>query len=289
MHVMIRRFADLSAAIRDLIPAQSMLQMFRKLFSTAKTASCPSLHSGERVYAIGDIHGRLDLFEELLRRIEIDEQQRSPARTTIVLLGDLIDRGPHSAGVVSRARTLAAQRPVEILSGNHEEMMLSSLEDPSAMRGFLRFGGVETLLSYGIERDVLLDATIEDLQALAASHIPAEDLDFLRSFKKFVRIDDYIFVHAGLRPGIPLEMQLLNDCRWIREPFLSHDGDFGGFVVHGHTIVSEPDERHNRVGIDTGAYLNGTLTAIGIEGTQRWFLSTQDNDAEAAPMEPAAA
>ncbi|WP_327194403.1 metallophosphoesterase family protein [Novosphingobium organovorum] len=237
------------------------------------------------MYAIGDIHGRLDLFEALLSRIEADEATRPAARTTIVLLGDLIDRGPHSAQVIARARQLARDRTVEILSGNHEEMFLTCLTDAQAMPSFLKFGGLETFQSYGLDMDALLERPVEELQAHIAARLPVEDLDFVRSFKKLVRIGDYVFVHAGLRPGVPLAMQLLSDCRWIREPFLSHSGAFEGFVVHGHTITQEPDLRSNRLGIDTGAYLHGCLTAIGIEGTNRWFLSAREEANDSGTQE----
>lgn len=257
-----------------------MLGKLRKLFAAPKAANQPSLPYHERVYAIGDIHGRLDLFEDLLAQIARDEAGRPAAATTIVLLGDLIDRGPDSAGVLARARALSRERAVEILSGNHEEMLMSCFEDASTMRAFLRFGGIETLASYGISPETIAELAVEDLQVLAAQAIPAEDIAFIQGFKKLVQKGDYVFVHAGLRPGVPIEMQLANDCRWIREPFLSHAGDFGGFVVHGHTITPEPDERPNRIGIDTGAYVHGMLTAIGIEGQQRWFLTASDASGE---------
>lgn len=254
-----------------------MLGILKDLFARPKVAMQPSAPAGERIYAIGDIHGRLDLFERLISQIERDEHARGKARTTLILLGDLIDRGPDSAGVIDLARKLSETRMVEILQGNHEEMLLSSRSDVNALRSFLRFGGLETIASYGISPEDIAELSSEDVQALMNRTIPVADFDFIREFKKLVRIGDYVFVHAGLRPETPIDMQLGRDCRWIREPFLSHDGDFGAFVVHGHTITTEPDRRPNRIGIDTGAYVHGTLTAIGLQGTEQWFVQAHED------------
>lgn len=254
-----------------------MLSKIRTLLGRRDVRQTPAIPSGERVYAVGDIHGRADLFEDLIRTIERDDAAREPARTTVVLLGDLIDRGPDSAAVVARARRWAGERAVEFIQGNHEEMLLVSREDIEALRGFIRFGGMETILSYGIDPETAMSSRIEDLQRLMVEAIPPEDFAFLDSFKKLVRIGDYLFVHAGVRPDTPLDHQLGGDCRWIREPFLSHRGDYGAFVVHGHTITPEPDVRTNRIGIDTGAFLHGTLTAIGLQGEERWFLQASDS------------
>ncbi|MEE4451230.1 metallophosphoesterase [Novosphingobium resinovorum] len=254
-----------------------MLSTIRKILGRAEPRRAPSIPFGERVYAVGDIHGRADLFENLIRAIEQDDAARGRARTTVVLLGDLIDRGDDSAAVVARARQWGREREVEFIQGNHEEMLLVAREDAEAMRGFLKFGGVETILSYGVDSETVLSAEIEDLQHAMNAAIPQEDFDFLDGFKKMVQIGDYLFVHAGVRPDTPLAHQLGRDCRWIREPFLSHRGDFGAFVVHGHTITPEPEICTNRIGIDTGAYLHGTLTAIGLEGTERWFLTASDS------------
>lgn len=253
-----------------------MLSKLRNLLGRRDVRQAPSVPSGERVYAVGDVHGRADLFADLIQIIEHDDAERGPARTTVVLLGDLIDRGHDSAAVVDQARQWGQRREVEFIQGNHEEMLLVSRDDTEAMRGFLKFGGLETLMSYGIDAETSASADIEQLQELMNAAIPQDDFDFLDSFKKMVRIGDYLFVHAGVRPDTPLEHQLGRDCRWIREPFLSHRGDFGAFVVHGHTITPEPDVCANRIGIDTGAFLHGTLTAIGLQGQDRWFLQASE-------------
>jgi serine/threonine protein phosphatase 1 len=237
-----------------------------------------SVPAGERVYAIGDIHGCIELFEDLIRIIESDDAARGPARTRIILLGDLVDRGPGSAQVTARARAWAQSRDIDFIQGNHEEMLLASRTKIEALRGFMRFGGRETIQSYGVDSEAIFAADYEELQDLMNAAIPQDDFDFFENFRKMVQIGDYLFVHAGINPETPIEEQLGRDCRWIREPFLSHKGDFGVCVVHGHTITEEPDVCPNRIGIDTGAFLYGTLTAIGLEGTERWFLQAHDQD-----------
>ncbi|AXB76169.1 metallophosphoesterase [Novosphingobium sp. P6W] len=256
-----------------------MISMIRNLLGRRDVKRTPSIPSGERVYAVGDIHGRADLFEDLILAIEQDDAARGRAYTTVVLLGDLIDRGHDSAAVVERARRWGSQRNVEFIQGNHEEMLLVSRDDTDALRSFLKFGGLETILSYGVDPEAASSAELDELQRLMNAAIPQDDIDFIDAFKKMVRIGDYVFVHAGVRPDTPLEHQSGRDCRWIREPFLSHRGDYGGFVVHGHTITPEPDVCTNRIGIDTGAFLHGTLTAIGLEGEERWFIQAHDSAA----------
>lgn len=264
-----------------------MLAKIRNLLGRAPSARLPQLPAGQRVYAIGDVHGRLDLFEQLIEAIERDDSHRAlhpanPAqgkvRSLIILLGDLIDRGPSSAGVLARARELAAERDVEFIQGNHEEMLLVSRDKLDAFRSFLKFGGRETILSYGMDPAFVREAELDALHGAAMDAIPQEDFDFIDGFQKMIRLGDYVFVHAGVRPDTPLENQLGHDCRWIREPFLSHNGGFGGFIIHGHTITEEPDVRGNRVGIDTGAYMHGRLTAIGLEGSERWFIQACESD-----------
>jgi serine/threonine protein phosphatase 1 len=235
--------------------------------------------AGARAYAIGDVHGRLDLLDRLLGTIQADIAARPERRIFLVLLGDLIDRGPASAGVVERLRTF---RPdgvnMVFLAGNHEEVMLRVLKgEEGVLPSWLKFGGAECLESYGVDAEALkrLDETAAIARIQAA--VPAEHVAFLSSFNDTFRFGDYLFVHAGIRPGLPIEDQHVKDLRWIREPFLGDAKEHGFIVVHGHTICEGVEERSNRIGIDTGAYLSGNLTSIAIEDERRWFLATGDD------------
>ena len=234
--------------------------------------------SGQRVDAVGDIHGRLDLFEALIAAIEADDAASGAADTTVILLGDLVDRGPDSAGVIERARTWQGRRKVRIIAGNHEEMFLQSFDKIEFLKHFLRFGGKETVLSYGIDPQAYQAGTVEQVQAMMHTAVPAQDRAFLEGFEDMIAIGDYLFVHAGIAPLVPLEEQRTNDLRWIREPFLSHGEPYGAVVVHGHTITDQPQDRGNRIGIDTGAYLSGRLTALVLEGSSRRYLTASDED-----------
>lgn len=238
--------------------------------------SSPSGARGYRAYAIGDIHGRLDLLDRLLADVHRDMADRAPLKTFLIFLGDLIDRGPSSAEVVERLRTYnhPGVRPVFLL-GNHEEVLLRILGGETTLIAKWRwFGGNECLKSYGVDPASI--AKLDDKAALAAIQrgIPPQHVEFLRRFADTFRFCDYLFVHAGIRPGIELDRQQQTDMRWIREPFLNNSSDHGFIVVHGHTIERQVSERPNRIGIDTGAFDTGVLTAIAIEGTQRWYLST---------------
>ena len=255
-----------------------MFQALKQLFARGEDEPLPSIPDGQRVYAVGDIHGRLDLFEALVAAIEADDAARAPAETLIVLLGDLVDRGDDSRGVIEFARDLQRRRPVRILAGNHEEMFLRSLSDIETFRHFIRHGGRETLLSYGINHGQFQAASMEEAQQLASEAVPADHLAFLESFEDMIQLGDYLFVHAGIDPRLPIDQQRSRDLRWIREPFLSHEGSHGVVVVHGHTICDEPEDCGNRIGIDTGAFMSGRLTALILEGTARSYLEAVGED-----------
>lgn len=264
-----------------------MFKKLRSLFSTpAEEPAQPQAHvpAGQRVYAIGDIHGRLDLFEQLLAMIEADDAARDEAETQLILLGDLVDRGPESRGVVERAMQLMAAGRTRVLAGNHEEMLLGSLEETETLRHFLRHGGKETLFSYGLTGEEYSRGKLDEIQDRAKALIPANHIAFIKAMENRIVIGDYVFVHAGIRPGVPLDQQVVSDLRWIRREFLDHAEPFGHLVVHGHTITDEPVLRPNRIGIDTGAFASGKLTALGLEGDERWLLT-----AFIAPEERAAA
>jgi serine/threonine protein phosphatase 1 len=262
---------------RTITPPAAMIALFRQLLSAKAARPAPAVPPGERVYAIGDIHGRRDLFDALVAAIDADDAASGPAKTTVILLGDLIDRGPDSAGVLAAARAWQQQRNVRILAGNHEEMFLQCFTDTELMRHFLRFGGRETVLSYPVDRAAFTAADTEEAQALMGAAVPESDLAFIRGFEDRIVIGDYLFVHAGIRPGVPLEQQEPRDLRWIRGVFTDSRDDHGLLVVHGHTIFETPDIQSNRIGIDTGAYYSGTLTALRLEGVERALLETHEN------------
>lgn len=246
----------------------------------------PRVPDRMRVYAVGDIHGRRDLFERMIAAIEDDVAKAVDAvNSRVILLGDLVDRGADSAGVIRLAREWQRRRQVRILAGNHEEMFLRSFEDRDLLKHFLRHGGRETLLSYGVDRQTFTRAELDEVQMLMNNHVPAEDRAFVEGFEDMVRLGDYVFVHAGIEPGVPLDQQQQRTLRWIREPFLSHEAPHEAVVVHGHTIIDAVEDTGNRIGIDTGAYASGRLTALVLEGSARRLLSVVEDNGGAIGIE----
>jgi serine/threonine protein phosphatase 1 len=232
--------------------------------------------AGIRVYAVGDIHGRLDLLDTLLAQIESDNAARPAAESILIFLGDLVDRGPDSAGVVQRLIDLAARvDSIRFLLGNHEEVFLKALSgDQKALSFFIRIGGKSTILSYGVSEQQYRESDFPALLELMREQVPATHIEFLRTFEDMIILGDYAFVHAGVRPGVELADQSAPALRWIREEFLDHNETLEKIIVHGHTIRDEVEERVCRIGIDTGAYASGKLTAMGFEGQERWILQT---------------
>ena len=247
-----------------------MLRSFRK------SRQAPQGAKGYRAYVVGDVHGRLDLLDDLLERIERELVERPARKIVLAFVGDLIDRGPASAQVIERLRTYRrAGVQTLFLLGNHEEVMLRILDGETALiDSWLTFGGAQCLQSYGLDPKPLQSMPEEEALALIREAIPDSHVRFLKSFHDTFRFGDYLMVHAGIRPGIEIEQQRQSDLRWIREPFLLNDQDHGFIVVHGHTISDAVDERENRIGIDTGAYATGRLTALAIDGPERWYLDT---------------
>lgn len=230
-----------------------------------------------RLYAIGDIHGRLDLLEKLLKEIERDASGYLH-EITLVFLGDYVDRGLQSKEVLDYLIQLKRQEKFKIvfLLGNHEQTMLDFMADVRASEHWLRYGGIETLNSYGVQisSEDLHDESLERVRSELRRNLPAAHLEFLRGLRQSYELGDYYFAHAGIRPNIPLSAQVLDDLLWMREPFLSSNADFGRIVVHGHSVSEEPVVRSNRIGIDTGAFASGKLTALVLEGCSRKFLIT---------------
>jgi len=253
--------------------------MVLKRFINSRLGSKSVLHSvppGQRVYAVGDIHGRLDLLEQLLEMIEEDHGSRPEAQRLLIFLGDLVDRGPESCGVVERLRQLQiSAEGTRFLLGNHDEVFLKAASgDEKATRFLVRIGGRDTILSYGVGLDDYEQATYAELTQLLQEKVPDTHREFLATFEDYTEVGDYLFVHAGIRPGIDLPEQSSMDLRWIRGDFLNHKEPHGRMVIHGHSISADPQVRRNRIGIDTGAFASGRLSAIGLEGTSHWFLST---------------
>jgi serine/threonine protein phosphatase 1 len=230
-----------------------------------------------RAYVIGDVHGRLDLLDDLLSKVGHDLDQQPERKTLLVFLGDLIDRGPNSAQVVERLRVYSRPGVRKVLLlGNHEEVLLRILKGEESLLGsWLKFGGLECIESYGVDRKTIESLNPNGKLIAIQRAVPLEHVRFLESFVDTCRFGDYLFVHAGIRPGIQIEQQRQTDLRWIREPFLFDETNHGFVVVHGHTIRPEVEALPNRIGIDTGAYRTGVLTALAIEGSRTWVLDTR--------------
>ena len=229
-----------------------------------------ALKPGRRVYAIGDVHGCARQLDKLLKRIGKDLAGHE-GKSSLVFLGDYIDRGPDSAGVVERL--VAGPLPGDthhFLLGNHEAAMLEAYEGKAL--GWLAYGGIQTLESYGVDKKALF--ATPSVKKLIARHVPPAHLDFFRSLKLSKSIGPYLFVHAGVRPGVPLDAQHKRDLVWIRDEFLSSKKDHGKIIVHGHTVSDKPQHKKNRIGLDTGCYATGTLTAARLEGDRVDFLTS---------------
>ena len=227
----------------------------------------PRLPEGIRIYAFGDIHGRSDLLKEMFTVIDTDLARNPVSRPIEVFLGDYIDRGPNSAQTLDLLIERNLSHETVFLRGNHEAYFLEVLRDPSKLEDWRQFGGLQTLMSYGIQPSLNPDAAEQtDLIGELTKVMPADHLRFLQSLKPSFLCGDFFFVHAGVRPGIPLKEQQEADLLWIRNEFLDSEENFGKFIVHGHTPVPEPDIRPNRINIDTGAYATGNLTLLTIQG-----------------------
>ena len=263
-----------------------MFDTIRRMFSGApsqgRTARVPE---GERWYVIGDIHGRCDLLKVLKDAIEEDDAELGAADTTIVFLGDLVDRGPDSRGVVKLARSWGKERRVRYLAGNHEEMFLQSFEDREVLRHFLKHGGKETVLSYGIDRKAYSKMKMGELQEAMTKAVPAKHRVFLESFEDIIIAGDYVFAHAGINPKLPMDQQKQSDLRWIRDRFLRHEEPLSHVVVHGHTIFEDVEHREHRIGIDTGAFRTGRLTALVLEDNSRRTIQAIASDGGAVTIE----
>lgn len=238
------------------------------------TAAIPD---GMILYAIGDVHGRADLLGELLGRIEKDAGSFDAGRRVLLFVGDYIDRGPESADVIERVdRGLPQGFEAICLKGNHEAIMLDFIADPETLALWIANGGAETLASYGVRYDAFISR--QDGARLCRDAfvdlVPDHHRRFFNELKLSAEVGDYFFAHAGVWPGVALDRQCEHDLIWIRHEFLHSEVDFGKVVVHGHTPVTAPEVRANRIGIDTGAWQTGVLTALRLYGPTREFLAT---------------
>jgi serine/threonine protein phosphatase 1 len=237
----------------------------------------PTLTAGVRIYAVGDIHGRIDLLNELLARIDADIARRPTERPLYVFLGDYIDRGSSSRETIDRLIEHVATNESVFLKGNHEHIALKCLSDRDGLFDqWMRLGGVETLISYGVPPEVLASGRkIAELQAAFHSAMPQAHFRFFRDLQNSFACGDFFFVHAGVRPNVELSRQKESDLLWIREEFLSSNEDFGKIIVHGHTPTLEVEIGPNRINIDTGAYATGRLTCLVIEDSSLSVIDTR--------------
>jgi serine/threonine protein phosphatase 1 len=231
---------------------------------SSQRCELPAAPKGVTIYAIGDIHGRLDLLDTIHGEIEADRANSCRGRTAEIYLGDYIDRGPDSAGVISRLIVRSREVYAIFLRGNHEQMLLDFLAGEPCLEMWKGLGAIPCLLSYGLTPDLLSAAPQAQVRQTLASLLPAEHRQFLSDTAPYCETDCYLFVHAGVRPGIKLEKQSPDDLLGIRGAFLDFIGDHGRIVVHGHTPVLTPDFRPNRINIDTGAYARNCLTCLRI-------------------------
>lgn len=254
--------------------------MITRLLGRARSQprqAAPEAPQGSRIYAIGDIHGRVDLLRRLHRLIAEDADRCRAPRNVVVYLGDYIDRGDASPAVID----LLLDEPLPgfdrvHLKGNHEDSLLRFLEDGGIGPSWMLYGGAETLMSYGIRPLPLAgrEGEIERVQHELRARLPERHRRFFVGLKLVHEEGDYLFAHAGVRPGVPLDRQQEADLLWIRDEFLLSDAEFGKIIVHGHTITEHPDVQRNRIGIDTGAFASGRLTALVLEGAGWSFLQT---------------
>lgn len=247
----------------------------------SRTSNAPLASTGGRtVVAIGDIHGRLDLLDRLIDQIKAKlTLSKRGTRPVLIFLGDYVDRGASSKGVIDRVIGLAAEADFEVraMKGNHEEALLTFLQDVGSGPAWIEHGGAQTLRSYGVNPPMLRadDEAWARARAAFTEALPPEHLGFLSSLELSVVCGDYVFVHAGVRPSAPLSAQVEHDLLWIRQDFLTASGPFEKIVVHGHSPELEPFLGQHRIGIDTGAYATGVLTAVLLEDTERTVIQAK--------------
>ena len=243
------------------------MQQVSAASSRSVNASAPS---DTRIYAVGDIHGRADLLSEIIARIDDDIRRRPIAHTIEVYLGDYVDRGPQSKTVIDLLTVRLVANGAVCLRGNHEAVMEGFLQDPTILEYWLPLGAMQTLASYGIELHE--NETAFSLHRRFLDALPRAHELFMQCLRNQFSCGDFLFVHAGIRPGVALDDQDPNDLIWIRDEFLDDTRSHKRFIVHGHTPVPHPEIRRNRINIDTAAWRTGALTCVAIEGSTILFL-----------------
>jgi Calcineurin-like phosphoesterase len=245
--------------------------VMRNAFAAHSRSIGASAPADTRIYVTGDVHGRADLLSDVIARIDDDLRRRPIPHAVEVYLGDYVDRGPHSRTVLDLLAVRLVANQAVCLRGNHEAVMEDFLRDPDVLPYWQQLGGMQTLASYGIELRDGTD-TANELHRRFVAAFPRTHELLMQCLRDKFACGDFLFVHAGIRPGVLLDRQDPNDLIWIREEFLDSRQDHGRFIVHGHTPVPHPDIRHNRINIDTAAWRSGMLTCIAIEGSTILFL-----------------
>lgn len=271
-------FAAISAILNELVESCAYppiaLKNMINFWPFGQKKTQVSLSEGHVIYAVGDVHGRLDCLDTILARIDSDRTKHTGYTVQEVFLGDYVDRGMQSSQVIDR---LIARRELHgaiLLRGNHEQFMHGALHDESAAGLWCQFGGLETMRSYGVEIKLPLSPqSFGPLHRRWLEAVPQRHRSFLDSLPLHHRQDDYFFCHAGVRPGVPFDKQEPDDLMGIRDEFLSSPKWHGACVVHGHTPVEEPELLPNRINVDTGAYITGRLSCVRLKGQTQTILS----------------
>ena len=255
---------------------------FQKAFDrTPAVSATRRVPDGKRVYCVGDIHGRDDLLRDVAERVEADLKSRSFDHAVTVFLGDYIDRGPGSKRVLEQLASGEWPTSIIALAGNHEDFLLTFLDNAAILDFWRGQGGLETLHSYGVDvGPAMAGRDFKEVQEQFTAHFPKHHRSFLDGLNVSVVFGDYFFCHAGVRPGVSLDRQTRDDLLNIREPFLSSEAEHGKLIVHGHTPAVAPEIRPNRIGIDTAAYATGRLTCLVLEKDEQRFLPPGGHDVQ---------
>ncbi|NND49987.1 MAG: serine/threonine protein phosphatase [Rhizobiales bacterium] len=251
----------------------NLLSIFQRRRGNSAAAVQAALPAGTVVHAVGDVHGRSDLLDEVFSRIDRDRADYPDHKAIEIYLGDYVDRGPDSSGVVDRLIARSRDREVELLRGNHDAFFVEMLGDAKRLEHWEQLGGVQTMLSYGIKlRANLTPQGHERMHREWCTAVPQSHRAFFAGLRNSLTIGDYFFVHAGIRPGIALDRQSADDLLWIREEFHRSKSDHGKMVVHAHSPVEAPEFHGNRINIDTKAYASGVLTCLRLVGSAREII-----------------